>query len=81
MKMTQNKHYKNIGKKDMINVISQLIRKVEALEMTVNLLVKFIDKEEDFLKFMQDKLGGTNDSRTNEHDNIGRDTPENKSSS
>ena len=72
--MAQNKQYKNIGKKDMINVISQLIRKVEALEMTVNLLVKFIDKEDDFLKFMQEQLGGKNDTPTNESNNNGGDT-------
>ena len=72
--MAQNKQYKNIGKKDMINVISQLIRKVEALEMTVNLLVKFIDKEDDFLKFMQEQLGGKNDTSTNENNNNGGDT-------
>ena len=53
-----NQQYKNIGKKQIINVVSQMIQKVEAIEMTLNLLIMFVDKEEKFNDFMKEKLGG-----------------------
>lgn len=59
--MAQSKNYKDIGKKDIINVISQMIRKVEAMEMTLNLLVMFVDKDKKFNDFMKENLGGTNE--------------------
>ena len=75
--MAQDKNYKNIGKRDIILVISQLIKRIDAIELTLNMFVKFADKDNKFNEFMQKELGGTNDTRTNEHDNIGRDTTEN----
>ena len=61
--MAQNNQYKNIGKKQIIKVVSQIIQKVEAIEMTLNLLIMFVDKDKKFDKFMEEKLGGTNDTQ------------------
>ena len=47
-----NQKYKNIGKKDIIAVISQVIQRVEAIEMTLNMLVMFVDKDKGFDTFM-----------------------------
>ena len=58
-----NQQYKNIGKKQIINVVNQLIQKVEAIEMTLNLLVMFVDKDKKFDKFMQEQLGGRNETQ------------------
>jgi hypothetical protein len=79
--MTQNKNYKNIGKRDIILVISQLIKRIDAIELTLNMFVKFVDKNNKFNEFMQKELGGTNDTRTDESNNNRGDTAENKSSS
>jgi hypothetical protein len=79
--MAQNKNYKNIGKKDIILVISQLIKRIDAIELTLNTFVKFVDKDNKFNEFIQKELGGTNDTRTNESDNNRGDTAENQSSS
>ena len=51
--MAQKKKYKDIGKKDLINVMSQMIQKIEAIEMTLNILVMFVDKDKKFNEFMQ----------------------------
>jgi hypothetical protein len=59
--MAQSNQFKNIGKKQIINVVSQVIQKVEAIEMTLNLLVMFVDKDKKFDKFMQEQLGGKNE--------------------
>tara|TARA_X000001382_G_C3149539_1_gene172533 strand:- start:230 stop:463 length:234 start_codon:yes stop_codon:yes gene_type:complete len=53
--------YKNVGKKDIINVVSQMIHKVEAIEMTLNLLIMFVDKDKKFDAFMKEQLGGNNE--------------------
>ena len=74
--MAQNK-YSNIGKKQIIGVINQQIMRIDAIEVTLNMFIKFMNNEDEFNEFMQKELGGTNDTRTNEHDNIGRDTTEN----
>tara|TARA_R110002020_G_scaffold272729_2_gene487801 strand:- start:628 stop:861 length:234 start_codon:yes stop_codon:yes gene_type:complete len=50
--------YKNVGKKEIINVVSQIIQKVEAIEVTLNLFIKMIDKEEKFSDYMTEQLGG-----------------------
>ena len=58
--------YKNIGKKDIIRVMSQLIQKVEAIEMTLNLLIMFVDKDKKFDEFMKEKLGGPDELQPDE---------------
>ena len=63
--MTQSK-YKDIGKKQIINVVSQVIQKVEAIEITLNLLIMFIDKDKKFDEFMTEQLGGKNELRPDE---------------
>ena len=78
--MAQNK-YSNIGKKDIINVISKLIHRIDSIEVALNMFIKFIDKDDKFGEYMKQELGGKNEERTDEHDNIGGDTPEDKSSS
>tara|TARA_R100000781_G_scaffold113731_1_gene82877 strand:+ start:883 stop:1116 length:234 start_codon:yes stop_codon:yes gene_type:complete len=71
-----NNKYSNIGKKQIIGVINQLIQKMEALEMTLNILVMFVDKEKEFNDFMQKQLGGNNGLQSDAGDNTGRDTTE-----
>ena len=71
-----NQQYKNIGKKQIINVVSQMIHKVEAIEMTLNLLIMFVDKEEKFNDFMKEKLGGKNETSGDGEVDKGTDTPE-----
>ncbi len=78
--MAQNK-YSNIGKKQIIGVINQIIPQIEAIQVTLNMFIKFIDKDDKFGEYMKQELGGKNEERTDEHDNIGGDTPEDKSSS
>jgi hypothetical protein len=63
--MAKNK-YSDIGKKDIIRVMSQLIQKVEAIEMTLNLLIMFVDKDQNFDDFMKERLGGANELQSDE---------------
>ena len=75
--MAQKKKYKDIGKKDLINVCNQIINKVEAIEMTLNLLVLFVDKEKKFEGFMKEMLkpkeGGDDELQSNEATDGNRD--------
>ena len=63
--MAKNK-YSDIGKKDIIRVVSQVIQRVEAIEMTLNLLIMFVDKDKKFDDFMKEKLGGENELQSDE---------------
>ena len=56
-----NQQYKNIINFIIINVVSQMIHKVEAIEMTLNLLIMFVDKDKKFDAFMKEQLGGNNE--------------------
>jgi hypothetical protein len=76
--MAQNK-YSNISKKQIINVINQQIIRIDAIEVTLNLFIKFIGREEEFSEFMNKELGGLDEARTDESDNNGGDNPENQS--
>ena len=77
--MAQKKKYKDIGKRDLMNVMSQIIQKVEATEMTLNLLVMFVDKDKKFGDFMKEKLGGGNEvQRDEDSDRDGDTTRDNK---
>ena len=76
-----NAKYKNIGKKQIINVINQTIQKVEATEMTINLLLMKLDEDkilsqESFHEFMKEKLGGKNETSGDGEADKGTDTPE-----
>ena len=70
-----NPKYKNIGKKDIINVVSQVIKRIEAIEMTLNLLIKFIDKKDEFDDFMTKELGGADEVQEDGGANPEGDTP------
>ena len=77
-----NPQYKNIGKKQIINVVSQTIQKVEAIEMTLNLLIMMLDKDniiksEKFNDFMKEQLGGANESSEDGTADSEGDTSEN----
>ena len=61
-----SQQYKNIGKKDIIRVVTQVIQKVEAIEMTLNLLIMFVDKDKKFDEFMKEKLGGPDELQPDE---------------
>ena len=76
--MPQQKKYRDIGKKQIINVVSQMIQKVEAIEMTLNLLIMFVDKEEKFNDFMTEKLGGKDETSGDVENNREGDTSESK---
>ena len=76
-----NPKYKNIGKKDIINVVSQVIKRIEAIEMTLNLLIMFTDKDKKFDSFMKEKLGGPDELRPDETDNGEGDTTSNNENS
>ena len=53
--------YSNIGKKDIINVLNQIIEKTEAIERTLSFLIEFVDKDKKFEDFLKEQLGGKND--------------------
>ena len=72
--MSKNK-YSNIGKKQIIGVISQLIHKIESIEMTLNIFIEFMDKENNFQEFMKTKLGGNNELQSNDSVNGEENTP------
>ena len=80
-----NQQYKNIGKKQIIKVVSQMIQKIEAIEMTLNILVMFVDKDKKFNEFMQETLkpkeGGDNELQSNEETNGNRDNSNSNESS
>ena len=63
--MSKNK-YSNIGKKQIIGVISQLIHKIESIEMTLNIFIEFMDKENKFNEYMQTKLGGKDELQSDD---------------
>lgn len=74
-----NTKYKNIGKKQIINVINQTIQKVEAVEMTVNLLLMKLNEDtiltkESFHSYMEEKLGGKNEAQGDEESNREEDS-------
>ena len=76
-----NAKYKNIGKKDIINVVNQVIQRLEALEMTLNIFIQFSDKNKEFNEYLEEKLGGKNELRPDETDNGERDNPINNEDS
>ena len=61
-----NQQYKNIGKKQIIGVINQLIHKLESIEMTINMLVMFVDKDNKFNDFVKEQLGGDDELQSDE---------------
>jgi predicted DNA-binding protein YlxM (UPF0122 family) len=63
--MTQSK-YQGIGKKQIVNVIGQVIQKMEAIEMTLNLLIKMLNKEKELNDYMTEQLGGKNELQPDE---------------
>lgn len=73
--MSQSK-YKDIGKKQIINVMNTIIHKQQAIEMTLNLLIKFIDKKDEFDDFMTKELGGADEVQEDGGANPKGDTPE-----
>ena len=73
--------YKDIGKKQIIGVIEKLIQKVEAIEITLNLFIQYVDKDKKFDEFMQEKLGGMNGTSDDVQDNRRKDSSDNKENS
>ena len=47
---------------------------MEALEITLNMLVMFVDKDKEFNDFMKKQLGGNNGLQSDAGDNSGGDT-------
>jgi len=67
--------YKDIGKKQIINVMNKMIHQQQAIEMTLNLLIKFVDKDNEFNDFMTKELGGKDETSGDGKDNRAGDTP------
>ena len=80
--MAQNK-YSNIGKKQIIGVLNETIRKLQIVEFTLNAYIEFAGKEivKEFDEFMINKLGAKDETLTNESADIGGDNSENNSNS
>tara|TARA_Y100001963_G_scaffold21087_1_gene27096 strand:+ start:1438 stop:1671 length:234 start_codon:yes stop_codon:yes gene_type:complete len=70
-----NQQYKNIGKKQIINVINQIIHQQKAIEVTLNLLIKFVDKDNKFNEYMEKELGGKNETSGDGETDTKGDTP------
>ena len=76
-----NQQYKNIGKKQIIGVINQLIHKLESIEMTINMLVMFVDKDNKFNDFVKEQLGGDDELQSDEtNDGSGNNSKDNEDS-
>ena len=73
--------YKDIGKKQIIGVIEKLIQKVEAIEITLNLSIQYMDKDKKFDEFMQEKLGGMNETQGDVQADRSEDSSDNKENS
>jgi hypothetical protein len=73
--MSQSK-YKDVGKKQIINVMNTIIHKQQAIEMTLNLFIKMMDKKEEFNDFMTKELGGADEVQEDGGTNPEGDTPE-----
>tara|TARA_R100000808_G_scaffold3860_1_gene13174 strand:+ start:4467 stop:4700 length:234 start_codon:yes stop_codon:yes gene_type:complete len=73
--------YKDIGKKQIIGVIEKLIQKVEAIEITLNLFIQYMDKDKKFDEFMQEKLGGMNETQGDVQTDRQEDSSDNKEDS
>ena len=63
--MGKNK-YSNVGKKQIIEVLNEAIRKIQIIEFTLNAFIEFADKDKEFDKFMTDKLGGKDELQSDE---------------
>ena len=70
--------YKGVTKAQMLNVLENVIRKLEATEITLNLLVAFVDKDNKFDGFMKEKLGGLNESQGNDEPDRKEDNTDTK---
>ena len=73
--MSQSK-YKDVGKKQIINVVSKVIQKVEAIEMTLNLFIQYMDKDNKFNDYMTEQLGGKDELQPDETANGEEDNSE-----
>ena len=73
--------YKDIGKKQIIGVIERLIQKVDAIEITLNLFIQYMDKDKKFDEFMQEKLGGMNETQGDVQTDRQEDSSDNKEDS
>ena len=76
-----NQQYKNIGKKQIIKVVSQMIQKIEAIEMTLSLFIKLLEnkgiiKDKELNDFITKELGGKNETSGDGEVDKGTDTPE-----
>ena len=80
-----SQRYKNIGKKQIIDVLSQVIHKVESIEVTLNLFIVYMEKvmkEKDMIKgdkfsdFMKKQLGGKDELQSDDKTDGGGDNSE-----
>ena len=80
-----SQRYKNIGKKQIIDVLSQVIHKVESIEVTLNLFIVYMEKvmkEKDMIKgdkfsdFMKKQLGGKDELQSDDKADGGGDNSE-----
>ena len=70
--------YKGITKNQIIKVIEGVMQQLEAIEITVNILVAFVDKDNKFDSFMKEKLGGINEAQRDVSVDREEDSSDNK---
>ena len=78
-----SQQYKNIGKKQIIGVLNEVIKKLQIVEYTLNAFIEFSGKEkaEEFDKFMIKKLGGKDELQSDDKTNGGGDNSESNENS
>jgi hypothetical protein len=80
--MAKNK-YSNIGKKQIIEVLNEAIRKLQIVEFTLNTYIEFAGEDiaKEFNDFMLKKLGGKNELQSDDKVDGEKDNSDNNESS
>ena len=78
--MGKNK-YSDVGKKQIISVLNEAIRKLQVIEFTLNTFIEFSKKGEEFDEFMIKKLGGNDELQSDDkNDGEGNNSESNEDS-
>jgi hypothetical protein len=73
-----SQQYKNIGKKQIIGVLNEVIKKLQIVEYTLNAFIEFSGEEiaKEFDEFMIKKLGGKDELQSDDKADGGGDNSE-----
>ena len=78
--MGKNK-YSDVGKKQIISVLNEAIRKLQVIEFSLNTFIEFSKKGEEFDEFMIKKLGGNDELQSDDkNDGEGNNSESNEDS-